>query len=109
MHVHNDNNYLKMLAQSQALAQAAAEAGKDRAVDRARAQAAEAVQKLNEAAEQAELKKIALSGEKTGDGNQQGAPGYRPAAYSKEGKVEAKGEGDSSNPPPGMGRIDIRI
>src|ERR1700679_3123423 len=100
MHVHNDNNYLKMLAQSQALAKAAAEAEEDRAVDRARAQAAEAVQKLNEAAKQAELKKIALNGEKTGDGNQQSAPGYRPTAYSKEEKNVSEGEGDSSNPPP---------
>ncbi len=109
MHIHNDNNYLRMLAQSQALAQAAAESGKDRQVDRARAQAAEAVQKLNEAAKEAEKKKMALEGERAGDGNQQSAPGYRPAGYSKDGKLSEEGEGDSPKPPPSQGRIDIRI
>jgi hypothetical protein len=109
MHVHNDNNYLRMLAQSQALAQAAAESGKDRQVDRARAQAAEAVQKLNEAAKEAEKKKVTLEGERAGDGNQQSAPGYRPARYSQDGKVIEEGEEGPPKPPPAPGRIDIRI
>jgi hypothetical protein len=109
MHVHNDNNYLRMLAQSQAMAQAAAELGKDRQVDRARAQSAEAVQKLNEAAKEADKKKLTLEGDRAGDGNQQSAPGYRPARYSKEGKVIEDGKGDSSHPPTTQGQIDIRI
>jgi hypothetical protein len=104
--IHNDNQYLKMLALNQSLAQAAAEAGKDRQVDRARAEAAQAVEKQAEAAKDAEKKKLTLGSEQTGDGNQQGPGGYLRRRYSKNGKEDW---GDQGPPPPGAGRIDIRV
>ncbi len=103
--VHNDNQYLKMLALNQSLAQAAAEAGKDR-LDRARAEAAQAVQKQAEAAKDAEKKKLTLGSEQTGDGNQQGPGAYLGRRYWKDGKVE---QDDQGPPLPGSGRIDIRV
>lgn len=110
--IHNDNNYLRMLAQSQALAQAASELGKEKAADRARAQAAEALQKARDSAKAAEDKKITPQNEQAGDGNQQSAPGYQwSLGYNQDGKLRGEGKEESpqSPPPPGIGRLDIRV
>lgn len=104
--VHNDNSYLRLLALSQSLAQAAAEAGKDRYVDRARA--AEDVQKMNESVKEAEKKKVSMKEEPVRDGKQAQNPRYRPGSSEAEPeKTETREK--SSRSSTGLGRIDIRI
>ncbi len=54
--VHNTNNYMKVIADSMAVAQAAQESSKLRQTNRARGEVAEEIEKVHQAAEEA-LKK----------------------------------------------------
>jgi hypothetical protein len=86
--VQNTNNYMKAIADSMAVAQAAQESTKLRAANRARAEAAEQIEKAHQAAEE-QLKKNSLekiNPLKNGENPLSG--GYKPSRYLKDGSLE---------------------
>jgi hypothetical protein len=108
--IQNTNNYMKAIADSMAVAQAAQESSKLREANRARAETAQQVEKAHQA-EQERLKKNSLekiNPLKNDENSHSG--GYKPSRYLKDGSLEKEDPETDKSPTPDqpLRRIDFK-
>jgi hypothetical protein len=96
--VQHTNNYMKMIADSMAVAQAAQESAKLRQANRARAEVAEQIEKAHQTADELLKKNNAQKINPVKDEENPPSGGYKPARYLKDGSLEKEDEESNESP-----------
>lgn len=105
---HIQNDFMRIQLQNAMMSQEVAEAAKLRQAERARAKAADAVEKLHEQAEDKGIKKVrGLADNQNGD-QQERPKGSRTWRYRPDGTIEDEGDAAGSSGAFKIPRIDIK-
>jgi len=105
---HIKNDFMRIQLQNALLAQEVAEAAKLRQSERARAQAADAIEKLRQQTDEQGVKKVSGNTEDGKGGRKENPKDYRKWRYRPDGTLEDDG-GDGKDPgSSSTNRIDIK-
>lgn len=104
---HIQNDFMRIQLQNAMMAKEVAEAAKLRQAERARAQAADAVEELQKQTEEREIKKVPEKAGDEKDGSKERFKNFPKWRYRPDGTLE-EGGGPEEGPSPSSTRIDIK-
>jgi hypothetical protein len=105
---HVQNDYMRIQLQNALMAQEVAEAAKLRQAEKARTQAADAVEKLHEQTDEQGIKKVDGKAGNGKSGSKERPQDYPKWRYRPDGTLEENGGPGEGPGPSSTGRIDIK-